>query len=152
MRSSLSFFSSLKDLIFVSLILMIALRICGLESGEGKMKSCAGDSGNGEEVECPAGEIGSSAGVEEVVGDLVLTDSLADHLTGRVLLLTVDRAYEGVGGDVDVRSVLELFIYVRSFERSDSSYTFSSLNVIGLVRLVPIERKQSGSWSSSENY
>ncbi len=152
MRSSLSFFSSLKDLIFVSLILVIALRICDLEPDERKVRSCAGDSDNDEEVECPAGEVGSSAGVEEVVGDLVLTGSLADHLTGRVLLLAVDRAYEGVGGGVGVGSVLELFIYVRSFERSDSSYTFSPLNVIGLVRLVPIERKQSGSWSPSENY
>jgi len=152
MRSSLPSFSPLKDLIFVPPILVIALGICGLGPGEGKVGSCAGGSGNGEEVECPAGEVGSSAGVEEVVGDLVLTGSLADHLTGRVLLLAVDRAYEGVGGGVGVGSVLELFIYVRSFERSDSSYTFSPLNVIGLVRLVPIERKQSGSWSPSENY
>ncbi len=122
---------------------MIALRICDLESNEGKVKSCADDSDNDEEIECSADEIEFSAGVEEIVKDLILTDSLADHLTDRVLLLAVNRAYEGIGDDVGVRSILELFIYVQFFERSDFFYTFSSLNVIGLMRLVPIERKQS---------
>jgi len=83
---------------------------------------------------------------------LILTDSLAVHFIERVLLLAVDRAYEEVGGDVDVGSVLELFIYVRSFERSDYFYTFGPLNVIGLMRLVLIEKKQIAAWSPSENY
>jgi len=121
--------------------LEVALRVCGLESGE-----TAGE-GFGE-VECPAGEVGSSDGDD---GALVLTGSLAVHLTGRVLLLAVDRAYEGVGGGVGVGSdvVLELFIYyVQSFERSNS-YTFSPLNDIEvrLVRLVLIEKKPSRPWS-----
>jgi hypothetical protein len=121
---------------------MITLRICGLEPDE-----------RFEKVECSVDEIESSADDDESsdgdddddddVEDLILTDSLAVHLTERVLLLAVKRAYERVDGDVSVGSVLELFIYVRSFERSDSFYTFSPLNVIGLVRLVPIERKQS---------
>jgi len=83
---------------------------------------------------------------------LILTGSLAVHFIERVLLLTVNRAYEGVGGGVGVRSVLEFFIYVRSFERSDYFYTFDPLNVIDLMRLILIEKKQSRSWSPSENY
>jgi len=126
--------------------LKIALRICDLESGETADESF-------EEVECSVDEVESSDGDD---GALVLTDSLAVHLTGRVLLLTVDRAYEGIGGGVNVGSdvVLELFIYyVQSFERSNS-YTFSPLNDIEvrLVRLVLIEKKPSRSWSPSENY
>jgi len=126
--------------------LKVALRICDLESDE--------TAGEGfEKVECPADEVESSDGDD---GALVLTDSLAVHLTGRVLLLAVDRAYEGVDDGVGVGSdvILELFIYyVQSFERSNS-YTFSPLNDIEvrLVRLVLIEKKPSRSWSPSENY
>jgi len=126
--------------------LKIALRICDLESDE------TADEGF-EEVECSADEIESSDDDDDA---LILTDSLAVHLTERVLLLAVDRAYEGIGGGVGVGSdvVLELFIYyVQSFERSNS-YTFSPLNDIEvrLVRLVLIEKKPSRSWSPSENY
>jgi len=126
--------------------LKIALRICDLESGE------TADEGF-EKVECSADEVESSDDDDDA---LVLTDSLAVHLTGRVLLLAVNRAYEGIGDDVGVRSnvVLELFIYyVQSFERSNF-YTFSPLNDIEmrLVRLILIEKKPSRSWSPSENY
>jgi len=138
----------LKDLILVSFILVVTLRRLGI----GGLRPEGGGGSGSRDVESSAGEVGSSAGD----GALVLTGSLADHLTGRVLLLAVDRAYEGIGGGVGVGSdvVLELFIYyVQSFERSNS-YTFSPLNDIEvrLVRLVLIEKKQSRSWSPSENY
>ena len=115
----------------------IALRICDLESGEIADESF-------EKVECSVDEVESSDGDDDA---LILTDSLAVHLIERVLLLTVNRAYEGIDGGVSVGSdvVLELFIYyVQSFERSNF-YTFSPLNDIEmrLVRLILIEKKPS---------
>jgi len=126
--------------------LKIALRVYDLESDETADE-------NFENIECSVDEVEFSDDDDDA---LILTDSLAVHLTERVLLLTVNRAYERIGGGVNVRSnvVLELFIYyVQFFERSNF-YTFSPLNDIEmrLVRLVLIEKKSSRSWSPSENY
>jgi len=126
--------------------LKIALRVYDLESDETADE-------NFEKIECSVDKVESSDNDDDA---LILTDSLAVHLTERVLLLTVNRAYERIGDGVNVRSnvVLELFIYyVQFFERSNF-YTFSSLNDIEmrLMRLVLIEKKSSRSWSPSENY
>ncbi len=105
-----------------------------------------------EEIECSVDDVKSSAcdDDDDDVEVFVLTDSLTVHFIERVLLLTVNRAYEEMNEDVS--SILELFIYVWFFERSDFFYTFDSLNVIDLMRLILIEKKSSRSWSSSENY
>jgi len=94
-----------------------------------------------EEIECSVNNVESSAcdDDDDDVEVFVLTDSLTVHFIERVLLLTVNRAYKEMNEDVS--SILELFIYVRFFERSDFFYTFDSLNVIGLMRLILIEKK-----------
>ncbi len=92
--SFLPSFKPLKGRILVPPILLVVLEslgIGGLGSGEEF----------GEEGSC-AGEEGSYGGFGEV--NLVLSGCLAVHLSGRVLLLAVERAYEGVG------SVRKLFI------------------------------------------
>ncbi len=143
-ESSFSSFNSLKNLILISLILMMTLKRLKIND----LRSESDDDSEFKDLESSVDEIEFSTDDDA----LILTDSLANYLTEWVLLLTVNWAYKRVDDDVNVRLILELFIYVWFFERSDFFYTFSSLNVIDLMRLISIKRKQLKSWSSSENY
>ena len=99
-----------------------------------------------EEIKYSVNDVESSACDDDDDDDVevfVLIDSLTVHFIERVLLLTVNRAYEEMNKDVS--SILKLFIYVQFFERSDFFYTFDSLNVIDLMRLILIEKKSSRS-------
>ncbi len=111
------------------------LRIDSSDSDVRRIKSPADDAGisacaerfsigdNNEKIEgCSIVEVESDLQTDATAA-LVLTGSLTVHFDERVLLLAVDRAYEGVGDGVGWGS---LFIYFLSTFNSGSVQSFES--------------------------